>query len=224
MNDRKFYIDRKLEMISLRDGGWNDIRIGEMFDISRERVAQIIGRGDHQAARNKHEIIRSLVDKTNRELAKEFHLQERTVSNIRSNLFHAMSGHRSETHYKWMLWGKEYLEDRGYSVHLLSSMHPYDALVNGKHIDIIAAETSMHAPSRRIKNPMYRFKISHTADFYFVIVAPTMDVFVIPESEIKPSMQYLCFVWPTTQYKSKWHTFHNRLDLFNNPYFDEICL
>ena len=89
--------DRDKEIERLRfEEGLTLQEIGDRFDISRERVRQVVGNTGWIANKKRIAYVRSQIGKTNQELVKETGLSINTISRYRGDLHH-MAGTDTES-------------------------------------------------------------------------------------------------------------------------------
>lgn len=215
MNTRQFYITRKNEMIALRENGHSDTYIAKKFNISRERVGQIIGRANFLYKEYRDKIIAKNTNKSNTELGKIFGLSGHTVADIRGKTLHKLD----KKEYPFRLWLQQHLQSLGFPVQLLPYHSKYNALVNNYKVSIKIAFNHKTSPSIKNINPMYRFRVNKEIDFHIFIIANTKDIFIIPDRDVPSNLLYLYITFPTSRPGiMKWQKYHNRIDLLQLPF------
>jgi hypothetical protein len=192
--------------------------IASKYGISRERVRQIVGNTGYIGQEIRDEYIKSQRGKTNDELAEELGLSFVTISRKRSNIHHAVSSDCRPVFvgHKWEEWAHYHLLKNGIKNKLMGYKSPYDIMALGNIFIDVKVTTKTSPTSNKIKSPQYRFRpnINHNkADLYMLIIAPTEDVFIVPD-EIIGNMQQVAFCWPSKRPEiGKIQKYHNRLDL-----------
>jgi hypothetical protein len=216
-------IDRYNDMLYLRFTlKWPLRKIGNKYNITRERVRQILGGNTghfteytfriEEAKRNGNQY----PDLTNREFATFFGIPEALASNIRAKNRHAMLGQPK--------MGKEIEEfisktliDAGIPNDLMPHKHEYDILTkNGARIEVKSCWTSKKFGT--CVSPAWRFRIndSDNSDFYVcVIVDKVKEIFVIP-IEILRGRTQIRFCFPSSYRNEKYLKYHNNFDLIKN--------
>lgn len=224
--------ERVKEMRRLRDNGATIAAIGEIFGVSRERVRQLIG----NTGRKSDEIIRlerqRIID-TNRDLTTpelEAKMGIKISGHGKRNYHHPIAGDNScsrgniaET------MAAELLRKHGFGVELMPLHHPFDILVNGSiRVDVKAASNPSKSPSiiSRTISPMWRFRVKqntrHKCDFYFLLIAETQDVFIVPSKDVPDKRDTLAFCYPTERPElAKWQNYHDAYDLIEEKAQDE---
>ena len=215
--------NRDTEMARLRmKKGWTLEKIGKRFGVTRERVRQILGNTGTVASQMRHEKIRTADPMlTNKELADEHGVCLKTISNYREG-WHVVDGDSPlASGNGWEKWAAEQLETRGHEVELQHLGSYFDILLDGKiKIDVKSAHGLIPKSLKgRLKNPRYSFqtrkrKDRKPIDFYFLIIAETKDIFIVPYDVLPEKKDTIIFVWPSDRPTlSKYSQYHNRYDL-----------
>ncbi len=159
------------------------------------------------------------------ELVSRYGREAKTISAYRGDHHHSISPNSPHAHTGniWETWAQEVLQEAGFVAELMPLHHPFDILVNGKiRVDVKVATKPKSSPSTRINN-LYGFHVKgekkrKDTDFYFCIISPTEDYFIIPSSAISIQQTQVCLTWPPKRHHiaSCWHSYHKRLDLLRN--------
>ena len=209
------------EMILLRQEKlWTLQMIGDKFGVSRERVRQIIGNtGNGYKSKRTRRIARSMLDKTNEEVAKIAGVSDSRISSYRSDIRHAVEPNSPiGVGVEWEEWAAETIEANGYSATLMPIHHPFDILVdNSVRVDVKYRNDSKLPPSQvNYVNPKWTFATKGKHNRYDILFCITYykDVFVIPTNAIPEGRLDVSFCFPTTRPEiGKYQQYHNRYDL-----------
>lgn len=219
-------VGRTEDMKRLRhEQRWSLKAIGEKYNISRERVRQIIGNtGVKYINEPEKALIAESSHLTTKELAEIVDMPVSSVRILRQNTRYK---HTEDTTLgfglEWEERAAEVLRKNGYEVELQSYGKPFDILVNGKcRIDVKSTSAPRESDSivKNCINPQWSFSLRechHDVDFYVLIIAPTNDYFIVPSSEppqYKGSVPHIRFSWPTSRPTiGRYQKYHNRFDL-----------
>lgn len=199
--------ERRKEMTELRfQKFWTLQQIADKYNLSRERVRQLIGNTGYgfQSAQTELKIVGN-EEKTNPELAESLDLSVATIHQYRKGTRYKIAGDENgslKVGIRWENWAAKKLGERGFDVELMPYGHKFDILLNGNlRIDVKVCLTKRDAPSLRIKSPSWRFHVASgekrdDCDFYYCITK-NEDVFVIPSSMIPENQSQLVFCFPT---------------------------
>lgn len=212
--------DRNQEIQRLRfSEGWTLKRIGDEFDLSRERVRQIVGNTGYLASKIMAESIADASpDLSNEELSEIYGVSKSTVNKHRNGR-HVVSGDAPvSVGVEYERWAAERLAELGYSAELQKNGAKFDILVDGKlKIDVKSSSGAFR--TERQVNPQYNFGVNKKegkdrVDFFFCIAIDTEDIFIIPYDVLPMPKLSLIFCWPTARPKiGKYQKYHNRFDL-----------
>jgi len=213
---------RNKEIKKLRlEEGWTLQRIGDKYNITRERVRQIVGNTGYISTprtEERNNFIKSQTEKTNNELSEELGISYQYISQIRGNTRHAIEkGNKSlTTGVEWEEWAHEYLLKNKIENELQPIRSPYDIIALGNVFIDVKVATKPCETGKGLISPQYHFhpNINHNkADIYMLIIAPLEDVFIIPAKLIE-NMDSVYFCWPTTRPEiGKLQKYYNRLDI-----------
>ena len=162
-------LQRKQEMISMRDDNKTLQEIGDLFGICRDRVRQIIGNTSNRtrgASKNRE----SIIGGTSKKGSEAEMLVSQKLSGY--GIGHKLMGYHSV--YDIQL-------DNGLRVEVKSSSC-------GKHKEIISPYYKFNTGAG--------YKGDYT-DFIIFVLLDTKEIFVVPFSKVKSTSQ-VCFVWPKT--------------------------
>lgn len=189
--------------------------IADKYQLSRERVRQIIGNtGAGYKFRRRIKIALNHPELTNSQISEQLGVNYKTVSTYRSRQRHAIEdgfvkkGVDSEERVS------EKLNNLGIEHKLMPLQHPFDIqLANGKRIDVKSAYKKMHPKSQRYD--YYSFGIEKTrrgnyADFFILYIVPEDLCLVVPFEYAPKEMIHI----NTPIYsKGKFARFINNFDL-----------
>jgi hypothetical protein len=213
------YKTRENKMIEMRLQNLMTLReIGEHFNISRERVRQIIGNTGHDyvAERTKAKIENST--EATPDLAERLGLCTATISRYRNN-HHDISGGsamKGEIAEKYV---SDKMASLGIENELMPIGHSFDLLVNDKIRVDIKASYKTSATSPNYKSPQWHFCIQTDTrgkycDYFVCVIWKTKDCFIIPFDEIGVGRKDLWFCYPTKRPNiGKYQKYHERWDL-----------
>lgn len=212
---------RNVEMKRLRYEELKTLQeIADIYNISRERVRQIVGNNDYKnnKTRRKRKKARANTDATNDELAKILNVSPNTIANYRSDIRHAVkSGSCRAVGHEWEEWTIDKLSEMGAVVEGMPLRHPYDLEVNGYRVDVKYCDHPRTPPSTRglLKSPQWVFGTkgdSDKCDFFFCITG-NKDIFIIPSGEVGTKQQVV-FCYPTERPSlGKYQKYLDRYDL-----------
>jgi plasmid maintenance system antidote protein VapI len=214
---------RKLDMVNMRFSERKSLQeIADKYQISRERVRQIIGNTGRDIIPNVAEKLNQIDDispYTNQELAEQFGVCPSSISAKLNGRRHAIKKSKSAAYAGYI--GEEIisrkLTKRGFDCKL-NGGHRFDATINELvNVDFKTCNKPLYPPSSKHKSPWYSFgtrnKDIENIDFFIVYLKPTNDLFIVPQSIIgnKDAMR---FTWPTLRPSiGKIQRFRNRFDL-----------
>lgn len=218
---RKTKRNQELEKLRFEEG-WTLQAIGDKYDISRERVRQILGNSGYVAHELRNEKIKAApADVTNGELAEEYDLGTARLGQIRQSWYRVDGDSMLADGCAWEEWAADRLEQLGHEVELQRHGSPFDILVNGQcKVDVKAASSTM-PPSQKDKliNPRYRFvtrksEDKEACDFFIFITKDTEEAFIVPYDDLPMPKENVIFCWPTARpTMSKYLKYHERWDL-----------
>jgi transcriptional regulator with XRE-family HTH domain len=200
---------------------WTLQEIADKYNISRERVRQLIG---NSGAGYKPERIKSEVQShpelTNEELAARTGYSESTIGTLRNGERHAIKentlmglGTKAEETVSTKL------AREGIGNKLMPHHHSFDILLsNGKRVDVKSRINKSIPPSAKHRQITAQWKFDcrkskkgDYADFFILYLWETGDFFIVPNEAVGTCL--IAFAWPATHRASKWHQYHNRFDL-----------
>ena len=215
--------ERTAEMIAMRESGATLQKIGDRYNVSRERVRQIIGNtGNTSTNMRMEQISNEPPEMSNGEIAMKYKLGTATVSRYRARAWHAVDGDSAlAVGNGWEAWANQEIIKHGHSAELQPLSTHYDILVDSsKKVDVKASQGNIPPSLQNIaKSPRYNFNIRKfeyrpPIDFYYLIAIDTKDVFIIPYGDLPMPKEQLIFHWPSKRPKiGKYQKYHNRYDL-----------
>lgn len=221
----KIFEERDFEIERLRfEEGWKLQKIADKYDITRERVRQIVGNTGYLFAQLRHEEIKDADPmESNQALAKRLNMKTSTISLHRDG-WHTVEGDSVLAMGNgWEKWAAVQMIKRGHVAELQPLRSYFDILLD-THLKVdVKAATGNIPPSKqgRQKNPGYHFNLRKSearkpVDFYFCIATETEDVFIVPYDKLPMPKETLLFCWPTARPTlGKYQKYHNRWDLLN---------
>ena len=157
---------------------------------------------------------------TNKELASMVGLSPLSLSRYRKDIHHAVDGANGAARGNvGEKLASRLLTTQGISNELMKWNHPFDILALGKvRIDVKIANKPITASTKNYVSPVWNFLVRQNkrndADLYFLLIVPTVDVFIIPSKEIPKEARAIRFCWPTARPKlSKWQNYLDAYDL-----------
>ena len=190
---------RKNEIKQLRGNGLTLQAIASRYNISRERVRQIIDSS-----------------------VKRWEYTTAPIPHTKQQPGYVACGGPVLVGITGEIEVKCVLERNGYIIHRMPVGHPFDLLCNDVvRIDVKSAYRRFSPPSRGTVSPCYSFHVGYKdkrrkCDLIVLFIAETNDVFIIPQKNIKLQTNKMSFVWPTLRPElSKWQKYHNRFDLID---------
>lgn len=187
---------RNQEIIKLRvNYGWGVQEIGKKFNISHQRVVQILQNADVSAERSTTRKIReakekapSLVNLSVSEFRKAMNIGRVAAHTIFGKLRHAVDGDgNAKKGYDGELFASAVLEKNGISNKLMPLHHPFDILLaSGKTIDVKTAYSATKPPSQK-GHPYYNFNVKNAAsdlDFFMFVLFDVGQVYIVPVRDI----------------------------------------
>lgn len=239
MTNKEAIKKRHDEMLRLRvEDGWTLQAIGDVWDISRERVRQIIGPTTKMARAVKEKALmktlRGNLDKTNDELAEITGLAVGTLTGYKSKYGLRNKIKKTNTGSYLGAIGEEkvirQLANLGLPVTRKLFGDPYDIAVGEVRIDVKRATKAQSSPSCRCVSPLYRFNVKlgkkrrGATDFYvFLIDNGDEDYFIVPSKDIPTTLNRAAFAWPCANEKEwnkniNWRKYHNRWGYIADAY------
>jgi predicted DNA-binding protein YlxM (UPF0122 family) len=223
-------VNRKQDMINMRDSAMTLQEIADKYGISRERVRQIIGNTGHDAmqerVKQKISTVQSNPQMTNSEIKELLNKKYGAglgykLSAAWNGMRHAISGGELKKGTKIEALVSEHLQSIGIGNKLMPHMHSFDMLLDdGKKIDVKACFSSRKTNEKQ-KCDMYQFGVGKNrrgnyCDFFICYIVPTGDYFIIPNEEVS-MVDSVYISWPTPKRSwTKWHSYHNRFDLLKS--------
>jgi hypothetical protein len=212
---------RKAEMERMRFEELMTLQeIGDEFDISRERVRQIIGNTGYDVFQTKNEI-RNVKIKQSKlstaKVAKKHNVSYGFVSRIRTNHHNIEGGSQKKGQD-----AERYISDKLKNMRIRNKLmpvgHPFDILVFNKlRVDVKACYHGNQY--KNLLNPRYHFNIDSNrrgkyCDFLIFVIWESKDCFVIPFDKVGYNKNNVFFCWPTARPEiGKYQKYHNRWDL-----------
>jgi hypothetical protein len=218
MND--FREQRKQEMLWLRKNQfWTLRQIAKKYNIKYQSVQKIIGTNTLDFIPSKYSLMFDTVgqrpDLTNREMAQLIGCSEETVIMHRVGVRHAIAGGKAKLGSEWEEWASRKLTENGIVNRLMPCNAPFDIMAfDSIRIEVKVATKSQNPPSSTRVSKNWAFCIKkdkkpNSSDFFFLIVAPTEDVFVIPNDKL-PNISRMSFCYPSLRPELfKWGVYHN---------------
>lgn len=212
--------DRMPEINHMLELGYSRSQIARQIGCSRERLRQILGNGD-DTARRRELYLAAHPDITNGQAAEMWNLSNTgLVSRYRNGNRHAVCGGVVEVGYQWEEWVIEQLIEQGFLAEGQAFGSRFDILVNGTiRVDVKVSTRPRSALSLQNISPSWNFNVGtkkkrSETDFFALVIAPSKEVFIVPESIIKNSQVNIVFCWPTLRPElSKWQQYLDRWDL-----------
>lgn len=194
---------------------WTIEKIGKFFNISRERVRQLIGNTGRITQRDKASRMLDLYESnkglSNAQLGRLLGIK--SVSKYRNGERHNIDG---SGYPKIGADTEELVSERlsylGIGHKLMPYAHPFDILLDtGSRVDVKSAEP---ISLRFYLFPCYTFHTKviekgHYCDFFILVLRDLTDFFVVPFKDAKDCIR---FSYPQYGYPSKWLKYHNRFD------------
>ena len=216
--------ERNQEMYRLKhEEAWTDQQIGDKYNISRERVRQIIGPTSGIRMQVLGDRLRQMGNGTVEALSERSGL---CVSKVRKELpgfrFDVEPGSLVAKGADMELEVSRQLSALGIQNRLMPNHAAYDIeLADGRRIEVKSAFSNLVSPSISAKTNtenMYRFNINKRnrgeyADFFICVVVPTMDLFIIPASEAPMDFVVINYREQEDRYESKSFRYRGRFDL-----------
>lgn len=216
---------RKTDMINLRDDKLYTLQqIADIYNISRERIRQIIGNTGRDFVTRKTEALLKSVDLTKlttlqiSELPGNSTLWKKEGAKVR----HLTATEGVEFEY----YANEILNSQGIKNKLMPSACPFDILAHNEiKIDVKHTDCDIsNAPSQtKVIYPCYsigHLKGGNDCDFFFIFIPDKREfigyaTFIIPSALVpKTKDTRIRIPWPRMTKKiSKWHKYLNRFDL-----------
>jgi hypothetical protein len=214
--------ERKDDMVAYRNTGATLQQIATIYNLSRERVRQIIGNTG-----------RDFRYKLTREWAKGVDMTVMTSEEIKKlpGMITALTKMCGEIHHKNNGLGDkteelahQILLSKGIANERMPFGCPYDILTDTEiKIDVKHSEYNIqNCPSQRYVKPTYQMahiKQGADCDYFFVMIKDdTMEfgyaVFIIPSRKAPLGLDSRIRIpWPPSSKPSKWHQYLNRYDL-----------
>jgi len=222
---------RNREMIALRENGLITKEIAIIFNVSPQRVRQIIGKSGTRAAwlarrRKLGQTVRGMIKKgmSAHEIAAKLNISDRKVYTSVDKVRFAHNGDsKRATGARWEEWVSTRLAEHGIENQLMPNNHPYDILALRKvRIDVKSSNyLANNAPSQiRLTHDTYAFNIRaiqkrrDMIDIVILIVSPAGVAFVIPVDFLPKKSETIRIPYPpTSRKKSKYHSFCNAWEL-----------
>lgn len=222
-------MNRKDEMKRLRFEEFKTLQeIADIYNLSRERVRQIVGNTgsfvSDKKSKEKAEIVMSSKNMTRSKLSQflkdKFGTPAPRAIQLRGQFRHAIEPG------SWVFHGAKYedlvskkLSSLGIENEKMPHGHPFDILLsNGKKIDVKASTTS-RVTNPRQKHTMYGFSVrkddkGNYCDFFICYIVPEKVYFIVPCSEVpkNASTLYIAYPQPARSW-AKWHEYEDRFDL-----------
>lgn len=188
-------------------------QIADVYNISRERVRQLIGNtGKGIVKQKRRKMILEHPEMTDGELASSLGVLPACVYTYRKGTFHAVSGGNYKSKYEAIIYVSELLSKFGINHKLIAEWHGCDIVLdNDKRLDIITAGKKCKPPSQEYYH--YRFHVHPSrADYYICYIVPTKELFIIPAKEVGSS-GFISISWPTVLKRTRYMKYYNNFDL-----------
>ena len=207
-------------MYQMRLGGKTLAEVAREFGITKERVRQLLKSYGLKTAGcvsgYRRATILSSPKETNNELSKKVGLSASAVCHYRRGIRYETNRAGADVeNYISDVLTKNKIPNKQ-----MTHNFEYDILLaDGTRIDVKSTSVSSKV-SRFMKNPLFRFAVRknvkpNSCDF-FICVLPSMEFFVIPNSEIA-NVESVYISWPKPKRSwAKWHEYYNRLDLLDS--------
>ena len=236
--DKEYYERRRADILMLRNyGKMTYIEIAERYDVSRQRIHQIVGTQsihEHYGASARTVMDKHWLEKhkhlTNAEMAKLTGLSYCSISKYRSNMWHQHSGAGLRVSSNGVEFVKNVLESFGYcNTEMMPTRDLRDIVIHREHkdvtLDVKISTKDSKPPSRNNGADSYlwhwqlrRHKQKRgVVDFYILVIWKTRDCFVIPVNDVPEHRTDLLFVFPNDYGRHKsWQKYHERWDLIED--------
>lgn len=219
--------ERKSLMLIMRGSGLTLQEIGDRFDLSRERVRQIIGNTGRRVVTDyKRDVILANLTTPIQTLSEQTGISESVIRHYSKGFRRPLVESDGCVHVgeAGEVWVNDHLNSLGFNSRLTRHRHNhYDLIVNGYKVDVKTTKTPWSPPTilERAVSPAWRFNIRcgkgrPPIDFYICVInhETKQDVFVIPYGAISIPRQHLTFCWPTTRPEiGKFQKYYERYDL-----------
>jgi predicted DNA-binding protein YlxM (UPF0122 family) len=209
---------RKAEMERMRFEELMTLQeIGDEFDLSKERVRQIIGNTGYIISKSRNKQIAKST-KTNTELAEKYGLSPGYISQLR-DCHHDVDGGTVEKAVNAERYVSKELNKHNIPNKLMQNRSPFDILaLDNVKIDVKSAFSKTKTNSN-MKSPQWKFCV-HTdrrgkcCDLFVCVIWDTKDCFIIPFDEVGLNRDAITFCYPTKRPDiGKYQKYHNRWDL-----------
>lgn len=205
---QQYYNERDEEIKRLRfEEGLTLESIAERYDLSRERIRQIVGNTGHLAHEKWREEFNEIASDpmiTNHQLANMFDRSLTAIAKHREG-WHMVEGDNNVAlHTEIVYHVYQVLESLGMDAELMPLHGDYHILVGGKIRISVRASKGVIPPSQegRLVNPQYHFHIRKYPDrehiHFFILVAHDVgEMFIVPSSVIPRHQNEIGMTWPT---------------------------
>ena len=197
---------------------WSLQQIADEFDISRERVRQLIGNsGTGFISLRKQELYDENKNLDNKVLSEMLgYTQPQTISSVyrKNGIRHEITGGRLKVGTEVENMVSEKLTELGIKNKLMPHFHTFDILLDsGVRVDVKSA-----APWKNYKgkSAAYSFLIEtksrgNYCNYFILVLRDVLEFFVVP---IEATSNSLTFCWPVSGKRiSRLAQYHNRFDL-----------
>lgn len=212
--------ERSNEMHELRFvAKWTLQQIADKYNISRERVRQVLGNtGSGFVTEKRKDIAKDNIQLTNSKLSKLLGISKNAIHSYRNGERHEIEGGFLKIGTEMEDFVSSKLSSLKIQHKLMSHFHSFDILLsNGLRVDV---KTAMPLKSITRDTPTYSFNLHQETrgrytDFFICVLYDTKDMFVIPAEETRITNTPVRFSFPEPNHgkKSKWHKYHDRFDL-----------
>lgn len=200
------YDKRKEDIRNLRAQYYTVAEIGKMYDITRQRVAQILGRtGSVVAKKRQLQFLDNT--KTDVELAEEFGVAPTTVAHYRQNVIRPMRGCIGK-HVVAMLTAQDALAHIGIRTEVIKKGGNTYLETAAKQKIYVSYTKARCLPKTHRGRPYYSLKVNKKGDYLAGVLVSTNDMFLIPTKKL-PKTDRIRIVWPKpVSQASKWTEYY----------------
>lgn len=215
LQNMQAFLTRKEEIQHLRFEEKRTLQyIADKYNISRERVRQILGNSGRTFVTDRRKQIHNLHQQaTNDDLAELMGVSTPAIFRYRNGERHGIKGGSLNIGTAGEIIVAEKLTSLCIANSLMPHHHPFDILLeSGLRIDVKSSNPS--STSKTIK-PLYNFHAHKTqkgpyCDFLILFLLDATEYFVVPLDNAEDTIR---FCWPPGKKVSKFQKFYNRFDL-----------